>query len=254
MSSTENDSPPTNNSASAEAIDYSSPYYLHPSDHPGMVLVSQKLIGDNFPSWKRAAKIALAAKNKLCFVDGSLAKPNSPLGFVMAWECCNNMIISWLLNSMIADIANSVSYAETTREVWLDLEDRFSQGNGPRIYELKRSIVNTLQQQESVCAYYTALKTKWDELGSYTKIPTCTCGASKEFQALLHSERVHQFLMGLNDSFGTLKTQVLTMEPIPNINKVYALVQQEERQKSLQITNVAAGDAAALAASRGRYS
>lgn len=167
----------------------------------------------------------------------------------MAWERCSNMVISWLLNNLNPDIANSVSYAESAHEVWMDLEDRFSQGNGPRVIELKRSINTSQQEQQSVSAYYTGLKTLWDELASYTKIPTCTCGASKEYQTLLHSERVYQFLMGLNEGFGTLKSHVLTMEPMPNMNKVYALVQQDEKQKTLKAP-AATIDAAALAASR----
>ena len=31
----------------------SNPYFLHSSDHPGLVLVSQTLIGDNYASWQR---------------------------------------------------------------------------------------------------------------------------------------------------------------------------------------------------------
>lgn len=53
MTGTDGSSTKEKNVATSDAIDYSSPYYLHPSDHPGMVLVSQKLIGDNFPTFQR---------------------------------------------------------------------------------------------------------------------------------------------------------------------------------------------------------
>ena len=52
------------------------PYYLHHSDNPGIVLVSQVLTGDNYTSWSRAMMIALSVKNKLGFINGSLVKPN----------------------------------------------------------------------------------------------------------------------------------------------------------------------------------
>jgi hypothetical protein len=57
--------------------DISSPYFLHSADHPGAILVSTLLNGDNYPTWKRAMKMALNAKNKLVFVNGSLSKPTS---------------------------------------------------------------------------------------------------------------------------------------------------------------------------------
>jgi hypothetical protein len=38
---------------------------------------------------------------------------------------------------------------------------------------------------------------------------------------------VIQFLTGLNDQFSVVKTQMLLMDPLPSINKVYSLVMQE---------------------------
>ncbi|MCH84099.1 integrase catalytic region, partial [Trifolium medium] len=41
-------------------------------------------------------------------------------------------------------------------------------------------------------------------------------------------KQVIQFLTGLNDQFSVVKTQVLLMDPLPPLNKVYSLVVQEE--------------------------
>lgn len=51
------------------------PYYLHPSDNPGLVLVSQPLTEDNCNSWRRVMLMVLNGKNNVGFVDGSLKKP-----------------------------------------------------------------------------------------------------------------------------------------------------------------------------------
>jgi len=45
-------------------------------------------------------------------------------------------------------------------------------------------------------------------------------------------EYVICFLKGLNDSYTTLKTQILLLEPLPNMNKVYSLNMQQERQNN----------------------
>ncbi|XP_024017565.1 uncharacterized protein LOC112090456 isoform X2 [Morus notabilis] len=41
------------------------------------------------------------------------------------------------------------------------------------------------------------------------------------------------FLMGLNDSFAQIRGQLLLLDPLPPINKVFALLSQEERQRSV---------------------
>ncbi|XXG62454.1 hypothetical protein AAC387_Pa05g0807 [Persea americana] len=156
-----------------------SPYYLHHSDNPGTILVSTPLTGDNYPTWKRAMRMALCAKNKMGLVDGPLPKPISPPADIQAWEHCNFMVLSWILNVLSKTLADSVIYAETVHGVWKELEDRFSRSNAPRIYHLKRSITMIQQGIQSLAEYFTRLKVLWDELASYTVIRDCTCGAHK---------------------------------------------------------------------------
>lgn len=88
-----------------------SPYFLQHSDNPGLVLVSQLLTGDNFASWSRAMKIVLSVENKLGFIDGSIPKPlESDHNLKNAWIRNNNIVISWLLNSVSKDISASILF------------------------------------------------------------------------------------------------------------------------------------------------
>lgn len=52
------------------------PLYLHPNDHPGMILISKKLTGsDNYSTWRRSIMIALNVINKLKIVTRELEEP-----------------------------------------------------------------------------------------------------------------------------------------------------------------------------------
>ncbi|KAF7149087.1 hypothetical protein RHSIM_Rhsim03G0156500 [Rhododendron simsii] len=187
-------------------IDTSSPYFIHSSDHPGLVLVSKRLNGDNYGMWYRSMIIALIAKNKIGFVDGTIEPPfasKKPMDFAL-WVRCDKMVLSWLLNSVEPDLADGVVYAETSREVWEDLHDRFSQGNAPRIFQIKKAIESHSQGSTSVSAYYTKLKSLWDELSSYQNPPTCSCGGMKVFNDQQDQDRIMQFLMGLHENFGPI--------------------------------------------------
>lgn len=42
-----------------------------------------------------------------------------------------------------------------------------------------------------------------------------------------------RFLMGLNEIFSTIRSQILMSDPIPLISKVYSLVLQVETQKNI---------------------
>jgi len=62
-------------------IDASDPLFLHSFDHPGQPLVADIFNGEDFDNWRRSVRIALSAKQKLPFIDGTYDKPDpdSPL-------------------------------------------------------------------------------------------------------------------------------------------------------------------------------
>ncbi|WJZ95109.1 hypothetical protein VitviT2T_013901 [Vitis vinifera] len=137
--------------------DLSNPYFTHHSDHPGLVLISKSLNGDNYSAWKRAMILALNSKNNLGFVNGSIKAPSEeidPEGYA-TWSRCNDMVHSWIVNTFNPEIVDNVIYYSTAHEVWEDLCERFSQSNAPRIFEIQRDIACLRQKQLSVSAYYT---------------------------------------------------------------------------------------------------
>ncbi|KAJ8630527.1 hypothetical protein MRB53_023850 [Persea americana] len=201
----------------------SNPFYLHHPDNPGTTLVSHSLNGDNYPTWSRAMRTALTAKNKFGFVDGTLSQPEDSSSTLSLRQRCNSMVLSWLTNAMVKDISDSVSYANTAHEVWIDLRDRFSQSNAPRIFELKKLIATHLQEKQSVASYFTKLKQYWDELGSLTPIAPCSCGASQSLAESQQNEHLMLFLMGLNPSYGPIRSQILLLDPLPSVAKAYLM-------------------------------
>jgi hypothetical protein len=107
------------------------PLAIHHSDNPATVLVTPLLTVDNYGSWSRAVTMALRAKNKFGFVDGTLTSPKNK-DDIPKWQRCNDMVASWILNSVSTEIRPSILYAETTAQIWTDLKDRFSQSNAPK--------------------------------------------------------------------------------------------------------------------------
>lgn len=54
----------------------------------------------------------------------------------------------------------------------------------------------------------------------------------KHFLTYLHYEYVIILLMGGNDAYATVRAQILLMDPIPPIAKVFSLIVQEQHQRA----------------------
>ncbi|KAL4597736.1 hypothetical protein ACB092_11G010400 [Castanea dentata] len=221
--------------------DPSNPLYLHHGDSHGAMLVYQPLVGENYPTWARSMQMALIAKNKLGFIDGTLTL-SSPMvktpSTIQAWIRCNKIVASWILNSISQEISTSIICTDTALEIWNNLKERHSQGNRPRVFQLQKDIAGITQGQSSITTYFTHLKALWEQLQNFRPFPTCSCGSctcnlDKKLSDLQHQDLVMQFLVGLNDSYAQVRAQILLMDPLPSINELYSLLIQEERQCSV---------------------
>lgn len=139
-------------------IDSSHPFFIHPFNSPGMMLVNTPFAGKGYVGWKRGILIALSAKNKLGFIDGSIVEPKISSERYKSWSRCNDMVISWLLNALSREIVESVLYSKTARYIWNELEERFGLTNGPQLYQLQQQISELTQGNLDIAAYYTRLK------------------------------------------------------------------------------------------------
>lgn len=72
----------------------------------------------------------------------------------MVWLRFDAMIKGWLTTAMEREIHISVRYANTSPEIWKDLEERFEKEGATRAYELKQSLNITRQDDNYVSSYY----------------------------------------------------------------------------------------------------
>ena len=102
---------------------------------------------------------AVIVKKKMGFIDGTmeeLSRDANSTKFEL-WNQCNSMIISWLTHSVEADIAKSIIHTKTTHQVWIDLNDQFSQKNAPAIFQIQKAIAMMSQGTMTLSAYFTKL-------------------------------------------------------------------------------------------------
>ncbi|KAL9686702.1 hypothetical protein QQ045_031095 [Rhodiola kirilowii] len=98
----------------------SSETYAHPSDDPqfvnhnenvGAPIVTQLLVGsENYIPWRKSMERALGMKMKLGFIKGHFPKPTDTYQLAR-WDKCNNVVLTWISNSVSKEIAASIVHA-----------------------------------------------------------------------------------------------------------------------------------------------
>lgn len=79
------------------------------------------------------------------------------------WERNNDMLISWILNTVSEQISNSLHFINSASKLWLELQEHYAQIDGHRIFQLSHDIVQLRQENYNVEVYYHKLKGLWDE-------------------------------------------------------------------------------------------
>ncbi|XP_070047366.1 uncharacterized protein [Nicotiana tomentosiformis] len=134
---------------------------------------------------------------------------------------------SWR-RSVMQDIADIVEYANNVIELWRELEDRYVQTNGARLYQIQKEINDLSQGVLDITSYYTKLKKLWEELNTLSKkthcICTCTCGAKENMHKAEQDKRLIQFLMGLNEVYTIVRGSILMMNPLPTLAQAFSLL------------------------------
>ncbi|XP_070036356.1 uncharacterized protein [Nicotiana tomentosiformis] len=151
-------------------LDPSDPLYLHLSDNPRAMLVSVDFSGIGYRSWRRAILRGLSVKNKTGFISGECKRPDPQSPKFWQWEQYDDM----------------------------ELEDRYEQTNGVRLYQIQKEINDLSQGVLDIIGYYTQLKKLWEELSTLSAKTQCscqcTCGVKETFSLLIQDEKQQEMI------------------------------------------------------------
>ncbi|GJX64294.1 putative transcription factor interactor and regulator CCHC(Zn) family protein [Tanacetum coccineum] len=143
-------------------------------------------------------KFALRNKSKLGFIDGT-CKRSDDLVLANQWDLCNSVVVTWILNSVSAELYDGQIYSRTAFDMWTDLKDTYNKVDGSVIFNLHKNINSLNQNGSSLFEYYHNLNTLW-----------------KQYDAM--------FLMGLDDVYQPIRSNILTKEPLPLVKTAFAVI------------------------------
>lgn len=237
-----------------------SPYDITPNDNPGLIITQVQLKGENYDEWARSLRTALRARKKYGFVDGTIERPDDSSYDLEDWWTNNSLLVSWIRNTIEPGLRMTISHMEVAKDLWEDIKERFSVADGPRVQQLKMELADCRQRGLTIGSYYGKLKLLWDELANYEQMPTCQCGKctcnlGPALEKKREEEKIHQLLMGLDETvYGTTRSNLLAQDPLPSMNKIYSTLVREEGMRTTTQGKENHGDAMAFAVQAGSSS
>ncbi|KAM7461081.1 hypothetical protein LguiA_029202 [Lonicera macranthoides] len=87
-------------------------------DSSHLPITGHKLNGQNFLQWSQSVMMFICGKGKDDYLTGAAVPPTKEDPKFKGWKAKNNMVMSWLINSMNNDIGENFLLYETTKEIW----------------------------------------------------------------------------------------------------------------------------------------
>nr|XP_043620166.1 uncharacterized protein LOC122592014 [Erigeron canadensis] len=215
-------------------LDFGDPLYLHTSDTSGTPLINMKLKGtENYKVWSCAMELALETKNKIGFINGECERPYDNEILAKQWDRCNYVVLTWILNSMSEEVYLGQIFSRNAATVWLELKETYDKVDGSVIFNLHHKINSLTQNGSPISDYYHKLNSLWKQYDSLTRLPTCVCNASADIKTYNQNLKLMQFLMGLDDAYIPVRSQLLIRDPLPTVKAAFAIISREESHRGI---------------------
>ncbi|KAM2058396.1 hypothetical protein ACFX16_030977 [Malus domestica] len=100
----------------------------------------------NYLPWSRAISLTLGGRSKLGHVNESIEAPQPSSTSYGAGHDNDQLVMSWILNSMEPKLSELFSYSESFRILWESIKEMYgSQNNDARIFQLKKDLARLRQ-------------------------------------------------------------------------------------------------------------
>lgn len=145
------------------------------------------------------------------------------------WDRCNAIVKGWLTTAINKDLAYGFIYSTTVVSIWNDLRERFNKIDRTRVIHLSRELYHIQQRTLSIANSFRKLKVIWDELAAIDD--DILCGdyvISPRVATSRDKQKLIQLLIDLNETYHTIRSNLLMMSPLPTLNFAYSVLVEEE--------------------------
>ncbi|KAL5567177.1 hypothetical protein UlMin_030341 [Ulmus minor] len=214
---------------------------MAPNSHESMdsshlPITGHKLNGKIFLQWSQSVMMFICGKGKDDYLTGVAVPPAKEDPKFKRWKAENNMVMSWLINSMNNDIGENCLLYETANEIWDAAKETYSDNeNTTELFEIKGTLHDLRQGDLPVTVYFNLLTRYWRQLDMF-EIHEWNCPTDgAKYIEIVEKKRVYKFLLGLNKNLDKVRGRILGMKPLLNIRETFSEVRREESRKKFMM-------------------
>lgn len=195
---------------------------------------AHRLNGNNYLQWSRFVLMFVRGRDKEQYLTGNPLPPDRSDSSFKVWCAENNLVMTWLVNSMTPEIGEKYLLATTAHKIWESVKMTYSvQENTAALAQVKRSLRAQSQGEQSVTQYYSSLVKLWQQLDLY-EVFDWSCSKDIAYhKKVLDHDRCYDFLLGLNDTFEDLRGRIWSLKPLPPLQDAFNMIKCEESRKVL---------------------
>ncbi|GJV31700.1 putative RNA-directed DNA polymerase [Tanacetum coccineum] len=150
---------------------------------------------------------------------------------------CSSVVLTWILNSIYAELFAGHVFSKTGFVVWADLQETYDKVDGSVTFNLHKSINSLSQDGMPLSDYYHKLNSLWRQFDALTSLPACSCTVKKEIEKHNQLIKLMQFLMGLDDVYLPIRSNILSKDPLPSMKSAFAIIYGEESHRGVVSNN-----------------
>ncbi|KAK2997848.1 hypothetical protein RJ639_026377, partial [Escallonia herrerae] len=155
----------------------------------------------SMPVESSSVELFKTGKGKDDYLIGAASPPlKDDLSFRM-WKTENNMVISWVINTMDTAIGQNILFYDTAYEIWMAAKETYSDNdNTAELFYIKGALNDLRKGEMFVTQYYNTLSRFWQHLDGFKSLDwECLADASR-YKKIIEKERTFKFLLGLDKS------------------------------------------------------
>lgn len=190
------------------------------------LITTHKLNGINYIQWSQSVRMFICGKGKDEFLSSQNEQPKITDLEFKKWKV-DNMVMSWLINSMTNEIGENFLLYETAHRFWDVVKETFSsKENALELSRIESVFAKVITQ------YFNNLSRHCQRLDLFEFYTWKGSSDATEYKEILEKKRTFKFLLCLNNDLDEVRERIMGIKPLPSLRETFSEVWREESRKS----------------------
>ncbi|XP_039020537.1 uncharacterized protein LOC120152380 [Hibiscus syriacus] len=201
-----------------------------------MPITGHKLNGNNYLQWSHSVMMFICGRGNGDYLKGVATKPSQDDEKFKIWNSENNMVMSWLINSMTNEIGENFLLYRIARKIWEAAKETYSNNeNTPELFEVESVLHDFRQGDLTVTQYFNTLNRYWQQMNLFEEHNWGCLDDGIRYRQIIEQKRIYKFLIGLNKNIDEVRGRILGSKPLLNIWEAFSEVRREESRKKIMM-------------------